>query len=112
MTNGDGISVGELARQVRDVLTRLEVLASRLETQFVRTDIFNLHREGVNAALAGMQEKTKTHDDSKVDKVSFTALETRVSQLEDERKWLIRLVFGFIILGVLGAVFAATGGAK
>ena len=110
MSDSEGISVGELARQVRDVLTRLEGLAIRLETQFVRTDIFALYKENVNTALMGAQEKIKTHDDSKVDRSAFSALETRVSQLEDERKWLIRLVIGFIILGVLGAVFAASGG--
>ena len=106
----DGIGVGELARQVRDVFSRLEGLATRLENQFVRTDIFNLYKENVNTALAAVQEKNRGLESDKVDKASFDALQSRVAQLEDERKWLTRLVIGFIILGILGAVFVASGG--
>jgi hypothetical protein len=109
-TTGDGIGVGELARQVRDVFAKLESLATRLESgQFVRTDIFGLYRENVNQALAGLEKEAKSIQDGKVAHADFKALEARVVALEDERKWLIRLVLGFIILGILGAIFVATG---
>jgi hypothetical protein len=115
-------SVAELARSLRDVFTRLEGLARRLEDgQFVRTDLYNLYRESVNQALAALQaaqavlerdKADKSHVNSvaesvktKADTSSFSGLEARVAQLEDDKKWLVRLIIGFIILGVLGAVF-------
>lgn len=109
-TEGDGIGLGELARQVRDVFVKLEGLATRLESgQFVRSDVFALYRENVNQALAGIQEKIKALAEDKVEKSDLRALEARVAALEDERKWLIRLVLGFIVLGILGAIFVASG---
>lgn len=121
MTEGDGIGLGELARQVRDVFVKLEGLATRLESgQFVRSDVFALYRENVNQALAGVQDKIKVLSEDKADKAevtsTFRSMEARIAALEDERKWLTRLVLGFIILGILGAIFVASwatsGGAK
>lgn len=127
----EGISVGELSRRLTDVFTRFEGLARRLEEgQFVRTELYIVYREQVNTALAELQarvthleqdkaskgalaaveSRVKDLDDDKVDKITHNSLESRVVQLEDDKKWLVRLVIGFIILGVLGAVYAAASG--
>lgn len=106
--NGD-ISVGELARQLRDVFTRIEGLARRLEDQFVSNKVLDLYRENVNQALAALEKNQRAHEQDKAEKSALTALETRVTSLEDDKKWLVRLVIGFIILGLLGVLFAASG---
>ena len=115
-----GIGVGELSRQVRDVLVRMEGLAARLESQFIRTDNFALYKQLVDTAISQLQQAvaklppaevvtqlSKDMEDT-VSKGTHAALVKRVEDLEDDKKWLIRLVLGFIVLGVLGAVFAVT----
>lgn len=110
------IGVGELSRQVREVLIRFEGLAARLETQFVRNDNFVLYKEIVNQALSHLQTLASGLRED-VDKLPTTShlqtLEQRIKDLEDDRRWLTRTVIGFIITAVLGAVFVAarlTGG--
>lgn len=86
-----GITVAELARQVRDVLVRFEGIVQRLESgQYVRSDIFDMYKLGVGVELNNIRAE--------------------VEELKDDRKWLIRLVGTFIILGILGAVFLVKGG--
>lgn len=127
----ESVTVGELARQVRDVFSRFEGLARRLEDgQFVRTDLYGLYKENVNQSLFALEraveslekskasqaahivvvDKVKDLEDDKVDRTEHTSLVDRVAQLEDDKKWLVRLVIGFIVLGVLGAIFVASGG--
>ena len=120
MAEEQGIGVGELSRQVRDVLVRMEGLAGRLESQFIRTDNFVLYKQLVDTAISQLQQAvaklppaevvtqlSKDMEDT-VSKGTHAALVKRVEDLEDDKKWLIRLVLGFIVLGVLGAVFAVT----
>ena len=120
----DGVGIGELSRQVRDVLVRFEGLATRLETQFVRSDNFLLYKQLVDTAIANLQQRGSESASSeqvnnlredveslttgKASKSDVTNLERRIDALEDDKKWLVRLVVGFIILGVLGAVFAVS----
>jgi hypothetical protein len=128
------VGVGELSRLVRDVLVRFEGLAARLETQFVRTDVFEYYKQLVNQALMELQVKTANAADKttvsdkfkdvdeelgkKASRAEVDAkLETltkRIADLEDDKRWLVRLIGTFIVLGILGAVFAvakAGGGA-
>jgi hypothetical protein len=121
----DGTSVGELSRQVRDVLVRFESLAGKLETQFVRTDNFLLYKQLVDQSLRSLDEAvTKLASaeqlrslservDKKAGTDSVNALQVEINELKDDKKWLIRLVATFVILGVLGATFfvAKAGGA-
>ncbi len=114
---GDGIGIGELSRQVQQVLTRFEGLAARLETQFVRTETYEMYKLLVDQAIRTLQETVKTlatHEttanlrsevEGKASAGSVKSLEQRVAELEDDRKWIIRLVLGFIVLGVLGAIY-------
>lgn len=120
----DGVGIGELSRQVRDVLVRFEGLATRLETQFVRSENFQLYKQLVDTAISNLQQRVSElasaeqmknlREDvdglgqGKASKNELTNLERRVADLEDDKKWLVRLVVGFIILGVLGAVFAVS----
>lgn len=133
MPPDDEVSLGELSRRLTDVFTRFEGLARRLEDgQFVSTQLYLQYKEAVNQALSALERRVKDLEDGKVgkntfdgvaaqmkaldtdkvDKMVFDAVVTRVAQLEDDKKWLVRLVLGFIVLGILGAIFAASGGAS
>jgi hypothetical protein len=104
--SGDEISIGELARQLKDVVTRLEGVMRRLDNgQFVRTDVFNRYEESVVSKISKLERDT----DDKAAKSEFNQLAVRVSKLEDEKTWITRLVISFIILAVLGIVFSTTG---
>lgn len=117
----DGVGIGELSRQVQQVLLRFESLATRLETQFVNKESYSIYQQLVDQAMKTLQDTTKqlataeTANSLKAEvegKASMGALkgiEQRVSELEDDRKWLVRLIIGFIILGVLGAIYVAAG---
>lgn len=103
---------------VRDVLVRFEGLVTRLETQFVRTDVFDYYKQLVetdikrlNQAADRAADKEKFREievdmDKKVSKGELAALEKRILNLEDDKKWLVRVVISFIVVGVLTAIFA------
>lgn len=118
----DGIGIGELSRQVQQVLIRFEGLAARLESQFIRKETYDLRGQLVDQAISQLQEKTSSlataetartlreEVDKKASKGQVEGLEQRVTELEDDRKWLIRLVLGFIVLSILGAIFVVSKG--
>lgn len=118
----DGVGVGELSRQVQQTLLRFEGLAARLETQFVRVETYEMYKQLVDQAIKSLQDTTKTLATAETtknlrDEVERRAsigqvesLEQRLEQLEDDRKWMVRLIMSFIILSVLGAVFVVSKG--
>ena len=123
-THDEGVSVGELSRMVRDVLVRFEGLAARLDNSFVRNDTFKLQIALVEAALKQLQDaiplladKQVTQDkikdlsddiSGKASKGELEAAVKRIAELEDDKKWLTRIILSFIVVGVLGAVFVVS----
>lgn len=117
----DGVGIGELSRQVQQVLLRFESLATRLETQFVNKESYSIYQLLVDQAIKTLQDTTKqlataetanslkADVDGKASTGALKGLEQRVSELEDDRKWLVRLLIGFIVLGVLSAIYVAAG---
>ena len=103
------MTVAELSRQVRDVLLRFQGLTERLENQFIRKDIFEFYEKSIKSSIESINALIKDLDDSKIASVEHRALVERVAQLEDDKKWLVRLILGCIILAVLGVAFAAGG---
>lgn len=82
----------EVIRQLGELATRLEAVSNRLETTYVRKDVFDAHKETAKAK----------QDD----------LANDVKELQDWQKWIQRLVIGAVALAVLGLVLArSTGGA-
>lgn len=118
MTDGE-ISPAELSRRMGDVLRQFENLVKQVEDRYVRRDVIELYQKGVDLELASI----KSSLDSKADKVllpdmtkyvskdKFDGLAQDVSELQSANTWLIRLVMGIIIAGVLAAVIQY-GGAR
>lgn len=118
----EAVGIGELSRQVQQVLMRFEGLATRLETQFIRKETYDLYKQLVDQAISSLQEHVKNLStaeatrnlreevERKASKGQVEGLEQRVTELEDDRKWLIRLVLGFIVLSILGAIFVVSKG--
>lgn len=111
MPPDDGPSVGELSRRMTDVFSRFEGLARRLEDgQFVRTDLYNQYKAALDSALLELQRRVSKIENDKLDQDDKHNFDSRIGQLEDDKKWLIRLIIGFIVLAVLGLIFVTNGG--
>lgn len=119
--SGGPPGVGELSRQVREVLTRFEQLVNKLETQFVNKDFFKLYTDGVNRELEHLvkshaelkQDASKSVDTlERAEKDRNDQLEKRIAQLEGNITWIVRIVIAAIVVAVLAAVgFSKSGGA-
>lgn len=116
-----GPSPSELSRQVRDVLSRLEGLIRQVEERYVRKDLLDVYKESISSSIKSMEDSLKgsltgiQNDLSalsrdKVNTSDLNNLEKRVVELEDNNKWLFRLIIGFIVLAVLGVVVTTGGG--
>lgn len=113
----DDISVGEISRQMKDVLQRFEALINKIDSTFVSRVVWELYTLGLNQQLADIKqdigEKAATADtatlhaelDKRVSKTAYDALEKRVANMEATQTWITRLVGAFIIIGILGVVF-------
>lgn len=104
------IGVAELARQVRDVLARFQSLADRLDNAYTTKEMFNLYKTLVDQAIATLQEKVTELDRDKVEKTTEASLDQRVKNLEDNQKWITRLLVSLIIVAVVGTVIVTGGG--
>lgn len=132
--SGSGPSLYELARQVREALTRLEALASRIEANFVPNRVLELLRDNINLKflsqeqvdrqldrdignlrrdhdrdISAMQKDLESEVSGKADKSEVTALQERVRSLEDDRKWLVRLAVGAVIAALIALVVTIPG---
>lgn len=117
----EGITTGELSRQVAGVLLRFEHLATRLDESYVPKQLYELYRQGVDKALAELEASVRTFATKealgeKVDRSELAAvqqevtrLESRVKSLENNLQWIVRIVLTFVVVGVLGAVFVSAG---
>ena len=115
------ITPGELARRMQDVLMQFSNLVDQVENRYVRKDLLDLYKQGIDAALQSANQSLNNKADKssvdqlslgisdKVSKADFDAVKSDVAELKDTNKWLFRLVIGIIITAVLGAVIAADG---
>jgi hypothetical protein len=100
-------TVAELAREVQRALASMSSLAARLEGgQFMSSQVFSVWSQGLDNRLKTLEEKVN----SKADVEKAKAIEAEINSLKDDRKWLVRLLVTFIVMTVLGVVFAAAGG--
>lgn len=124
----DQPSVGELSRQVREVLLRFQSLAERLDQSYMSKEVFDLWQRLIDGKVKGVREqcsdtlavaKGKADVDDvqalkteKANQSELNALNERVKSLEDNQKWVVRLVLGLILVAVVSAVLVTSGGAR
>ena len=94
MTGAPDISLGEVARRLDEVLTRFERLSSDLPKQFVTRDLFDSYKETVAAKNETME-------------IEHREMQRRIGELEDDKKWLYRLIIGAVILAIVSIAFTA-----
>lgn len=87
--------LNELARRLDAVTSALEAGMSRLDLTYVRKDVYDQWKITADAEHLRISDRS-------------SGLEVRIKEMEDARTWLVRLIAGFIIMGVLGAVFVAS----
>lgn len=117
------ITPGELARRMQDVLVQFSHLVEQVESRYVRKDLLELYKQGIDSAIQSASSAAASKVDKgvvdqlaitvsgKVDKADHDALKADVAELKDTNKWLFRLVMGLVIAAVVGTVIV-TGGAK
>lgn len=79
----------------------------------MRSDIFILYKENIDRELRRLAHVVDEIEDKAanlpaVEKMATSdglkTVEGRVAGLEDNQKWIVRLVIGFVIMGILAAV--------
>jgi hypothetical protein len=103
--------LAELSRQVRDVLTRFEVLANKLEANFLSKEIFKLYSDGVTRELEHVSKALDV--EVKAEKERNDQLGKRISDIEGNITWLVRVIVAAIVVALiagLGIAAKAGGG--
>lgn len=101
-TGNQAPTPGELSRQVREVLGRFEALLNKLDTQFVSNAIFKLYSDGVAREL---EHLVKGQDVMVLaEKDRNDQLEKRISKVEGNITWVVRIVIAAVILAILAAL--------
>lgn len=115
------ITPGELARRMNDVLLQFSNLVDQVENRYVRKDLLELYKQGIDSALQAANQSLNSKADKsaveqlslnmtdKVNKADFDAMKSDVNELKDTNKWLFRLVIGIVITAVVGTVIAVGG---
>jgi hypothetical protein len=105
------IGTSELARQVRDVLSRFQMLADRLDTAYTTKEMFSLYKILVDQSLKSLQDKVAELDRDKSEKINEAGLDKRIAKLEENQTWITRLIVSLIVVAIVGTVIV-TGGVK
>ncbi len=109
----------QLTQSLKDVLIRLEGLATKIETQYLSKELWRKDSErldeiirGLRVADSDMRQILDALDGKYATKEEVGNIRTDVVELQDERKWVIRLVIGLVIVGIVTAYLASGGTAK
>ena len=93
MPTGQAQTLGEVARRLDEVFQRYEQIANDLPKTFVTKELFEARQE---VLLARIEAAMAQH----------VVLQKQVEDLEDDKKWLYRLIVGAVILALLGLLFS------
>ena len=94
MTTAADRTLGELARRLDEVVSRFEALANRLDTTYLRQEMFTSYQRLADAERARLVD-------------AITLATTRLDSLEDGRRWVTRSIVGCIITALTGLALAA-----
>lgn len=128
----------ELARSLRDVLTRFDTLIAKIENQYVTKELHSLTAKLLEEQFSGTKHSVVTEKEARevesaeikrrltaleatgatqssvrvereTRELEATELKRRLGALEDTQRWLARLVGGIIITALVGLVVAGRG---
>lgn len=101
-----GPTLAELARRMQEMYVRFEAIAIKMETSYVTKELYELN----NRYLEELVGRNKEYSDNlrRQSEEDIKLLRTSIDELNDDKKWLVRLVFGAIILTVLGTILIGT----
>lgn len=91
----DSPALPEVARRLNEVFGRYEQIANELPKTFVSKELFEAKQE---VMLARIDAAMAQH----------VVLQKQVEALEDDKKWLYRLIIGAVVLAVLGLLFTVS----
>lgn len=87
-------TLGEVARRLDDVFRQFENLANSIPTIFVTKELFEAYQKLVEANDKALRFQIDSQNE-------------RILELEDDKKWLYRLIIGAVILAVVGIIVGA-----
>lgn len=98
------VTADEVQRRLAEVLERFENLANRLDTTYVRRDVFDAYKDLMTARL----DATKTEKEALAQMLASEreALEQRVSSLEGDQVAKNRLIWGSFVSAAVSIVVA------
>lgn len=94
VTGEETPGLGEVARRLDEVFSRLEKLVNDMPRTFVNRDLFDAYKELVSARDTTLQ-------------TTITAQGDRIKSLEDDKTWLYRLIVGAVVLALVSLSFTA-----
>lgn len=87
-------TLGEVARRLDDVFRQFENLANSIPNIFVTKELFEAYQKLIDANDRALTLQIEAQND-------------RILELEDDKKWLYRLIIGAVVLAVIGIVVGA-----
>jgi hypothetical protein len=108
MADSSPPGVGELSRQVREVLGRFEGLVNKLEAQFVTKEIFKLYTDQMTREL---EHLIKGQDQQvAAEKERNDQLDKRIAKIESNITWIVRLVLAAVVVALLAGIGLSKAG--
>jgi hypothetical protein len=107
--------VAQLAERLRDALVRLEGLASKIDQQYLSKELWKADSarldevvRSIRQSITNVEQIEATH----ATKEELAQVRLNVAELQDDKKWLVRLVIGLIVVGVISGFIASGGFSK
>lgn len=107
----------QLSQSLTDVLNRLQALATKIETQYLSKELWKKDSErldeiirGLRIADADLRKILESLETKYATKEEVGNLRTDVVELQDDKKWIVRLILGVIVVGIITA-YVVSGGA-
>lgn len=95
--------LGELTRRLNEVASRLEVGLGRMDGVYVRRDVYDQAVNTTRQEHATQETQCTARFDAQ--KARSDSLEARLKLLEDGRTWLLRLVSGSLVTGLIAILY-------
>ena len=103
-TSEHGPTLAELARRFQDLTIRFEQIATRIETAYVTKEFFEITMQLMQTRHESLQQYAESLRDQSHKEIKD--LRATITDLEEDKTWLFRLVVGAVILAFMGVSLA------